>query len=404
MKGLFVRTKEKQYGPLSEHDFRRMIMAGRITAEDLVWHYYQNIWVEAQRIEKYKPLFTNNKHLSKNRIVAIGSGKGGVGKTALTASMGIQLAALNKRVVLVDADFGSPNLHEWMGIHQPSISLQAFFEKQAAHLKDVAIKTPVRNLRLISGASGNLGIANLKHFQTLRFIKSLHSLDADFVLIDLGPGSSYKVIDLFLSADESIIVSVPESTAIIDAFNFLKICLLRELKRNVEYSATAAKILAKAESKQTGNIRSSFKAMMMEMQKADKRAWSICVGVLKSFRPKLVLNMLFDRREDREGFIFKAALEKLLLINVDYLGYVEFDYNAREASKQAQPYFLTNGRSKGSKRYSDISPGHLLSDKPLRNRRLSKALKTTTGNTPSSADSMTVGSKVFGDVVELVDL
>jgi len=402
MKELFVRTKEKQYGPLAEHEFRRMVIEGKITSEDLIWHYYKNSWVEAGKIEKFSALFNNGKnHRKKKKIIAIGSGKGGVGKTALTISMGMQLASLNKNVVLVDADFSSPNLHQWMGISQPSISLQAFFENRISDINDVALKTSQRNLRIVCGAIGNLGIANLRHFQSLKFMGALHNLDADIVLLDLSPGCSLRVVDLFLSADESVMVTVPETAAIVDSFSFLKICLLRKFKQSVKYSKTAIEILNRYEAQQTGHLRLSLRTAMAEIQRADDRAYSICSGILRSFIPKLILNMVFNKDEDQEGYVFAAAIEKLLLIHVDYLGYFEYDYNARESSRTLGPFYLAGTKYKGLRSFSELSSPYDPEDQKSKSTR--KWQNRIQGSRLFASPS-TVGSTLFGDVVEESDL
>lgn len=402
MKELFVRTKDKQYGPLAEHEFRRMIFEGKVSSEDLIWHYYKNAWVEAGKIEKFTALFNNGKnHRKKKKIIAIGSGKGGVGKTALTISMGIQLASLNKKVVLVDADFSSPNLHQWMGISQPAISLQSFFENRVADINDVALKTSQKNLKIVCGAIGNLGIANLRHFQSMKFMGALHSLDAEMVLVDLSPGCSLRVVDLFLAADESVVVAVPETASIVDSFSFLKICLLRKFKQSVKYSKPAVEILNRYEAQQTGRLRLSLKSAMAEIQKVDDRAYSICSGILRSFIPKLILNMVFNKDEDQEGHVFASAIEKLLLIHLDYLGYFEYDYSARESSRTLGPFYLAGTKYKGQRSFSDLSSPYDPEDAK------SKSFRKWQNRIQSSklfGSPSTVGSTLFGDVVEESDL
>src|SRR5262245_30576797 len=89
----------------------------------------------------------------ERQIWSIGGGKGGIGKSLLTASLGWQLAQLGKRVLMVDADLGGANLHTCLGIPNPERTLGDFIRRQVAKIEDIAVETGVSGLRLISGAS-----------------------------------------------------------------------------------------------------------------------------------------------------------------------------------------------------------------------------------------------------------
>src|SRR6185436_2717846 len=89
----------------------------------------------------------------QRQIWSVGGGKGGIGKSLLTASLGWQLAQLGKRVVLVDADLGGANLHPCLGLQNPKRTLGDFIQRRVAQIEDVAVETGQPGLRLVSGAS-----------------------------------------------------------------------------------------------------------------------------------------------------------------------------------------------------------------------------------------------------------
>src|SRR3954467_12307679 len=87
------------------------------------------------------------------QIWSVGGGKGGIGKSLLTASLGWQLAQLGKRVLLLDADLGGANLHTCLGIPNPERTLGDFIRRQVPKIEDVIVDTGIPGMQLISGAS-----------------------------------------------------------------------------------------------------------------------------------------------------------------------------------------------------------------------------------------------------------
>src|SRR4030067_1535615 len=166
-------------------------------------------------------------------IWTIGGGKGGSGKSFITTNIGICLAKLGARVILIDADLGGANLHTFLGILPPYPSLSDFFKKRVSHLKDVLIHTGVPNLQLLTGAQDLLNAADAKSAQKRKLIRSIQSLDSDTLLVDLGAGNSLSVLDFFLMSDGGIMVVTPEPTSIENTYRFLKSAFYRVLKKSV---------------------------------------------------------------------------------------------------------------------------------------------------------------------------
>ena len=165
------------------------------------------------------------------RIWAVASGKGGVGKSFIASNLGLALAQRGKRVVVVDLDLGGANLHTHLGIPKPRHSLPDFILGRKEELCDVVHHLPDSSLGLISSASTDLlEIANIKHFQKQKIMRHIGKLHADYVILDLGAGTTFNTLDFFNMADRGIISVLPEPTSIENAHRFLKAAMFRRLR------------------------------------------------------------------------------------------------------------------------------------------------------------------------------
>ena len=158
--------------------------------------------------------------LKKTRTIAITSGKGGVGKTSLAVSLSIALARDGASVTLLDADLGLANINVILGII-PKYNLYHVI-KGKKELKDIVIEVP-EGIKIIAGASGFHQLANLDQKQRNDFVNSISELDADdFMIIDTGAGVGQNVLSFVIAADEIIVITTPEPTAITDAYGIIK--------------------------------------------------------------------------------------------------------------------------------------------------------------------------------------
>lgn len=163
----------------------------------------------------------NSKSNSKTRIIAVASGKGGVGKTNISANLAITYAKMGKKVVILDADLGLANVNVILGII-PKFNLYHVIRKQKT-MKDIIYETEY-GIKMIAGASGFSRIANLSEEERQTFISSFSEIeDADILIIDTSAGVSESVLSFLEAADDVVIVTTPEPTAITDAYGIIKV-------------------------------------------------------------------------------------------------------------------------------------------------------------------------------------
>lgn len=163
-------------------------------------------------------------------LVAVGGGKGGVGKSVVASNLAIACAQAGLRTVLVDADLGSPNQHTLFGIDRPGPGLQALLDRQAESLEEVAIATVVKDLRLVPGMGGVEGAANPTTGHKQKLVRHIRKLEADVVIIDVGAGVSFNVLDFYELGDLRVVVATPQLTSIQNAYCFAKGSLTRSLR------------------------------------------------------------------------------------------------------------------------------------------------------------------------------
>jgi len=342
MDGLYIKTPQTQFGPINKADAERLIRDGISTAQDLVWNIRDNTWKQLGSCEEFRPYFDEQKNKKKTaKVVAFASGKGGVGKTALTASMAIELGKMGKRVVVVDADFGGPDLHEWMGVSRPSVTLNTFFTYRNVDFNHLLSTTPYKGVKLISGEVGKIEYANPRFFKRQKFLRQLHSLDTDFVFVDLSPGVAFSTVDIFLACDEGIVITVPEPTSFMDAFNFIRSCLIRKLLLYMDFSEYTMKKLREFEDWDWIKYDKSLLDIYEKIMLKDPRAASIMIAVIQKFKPRIISNMVYNKAEVREASAFKLKLKQLLLIDAIFLGYIEFNPDMRRYAKEKRPFILS---------------------------------------------------------------
>ncbi len=157
----------------------------------------------------------------ETRIIAVASGKGGVGKTSLSVNLSVQLAKMGKKVLLLDADLGMANVDILLGV-RPEFTLVDVLQ-HGKSIQEVITSTRY-GVKVIAGVSGMASLADLPEQKRVLFISELKKLsEADYLVIDTGAGISKNVIDFVLAAEDAFIVLTPEPTSIQDSYGLIKV-------------------------------------------------------------------------------------------------------------------------------------------------------------------------------------
>jgi flagellar biosynthesis protein FlhG len=297
-------------------------------------------------------------------IIAVGGGKGGVGKTLLATNLGILLAKTGKRAVLIDADLGGANLHTCLGIPTPEVTLSDFMTQPQMRIEDVLLRTGQENLLLISGAQDFLGIANPKYSQKVKLVRAIQNLQASYIVLDLGAGTTSNTLDFFLLADKGVLVVLPEPTSIENAYRFIKSTLYRRL-RSITTDARVRAVIEKAMDKKNDlGVRTPVE-LVEYVNRMDPRQGAAMEEALNQFRPRIVVNQVRSLGDVRIGYAMQSACLKFFGIRVDFIGYLENDEQVWQSIRKRQPIAMTQDQGRVARNLRTITY-NLLNDLQLK--------------------------------------
>lgn len=248
---------------------------------------------------QYKNMLTHKA----SRVITITSGKGGVGKTNFTINIGIVLAEMGYRVVIIDADLGLSNVDVVLG-KMAKFNLSDVI-KYKKDILDIMEEGP-SGIRFISGGSGMQELIKLDKKQLIDLLTELGKLDddADIILIDTGAGLSDHVMSFVHAAKEVIIITTPEPTAITDAYALIKTISYKDKNKNLKL------VVNKAE-----NIEEAYNVL-------DK---------------------------------LSLVTERFLGLKLQKLGFILNDNNVTKAVKLQEPFVLSYKKCEASKNINDIA-------------------------------------------------
>jgi len=240
------------------------------------------------------------------KIIAIASGKGGVGKSMIATNVALLFARQGRQVVLMDLDIGGANLHILLGVLNPSATLTDFIERNVDSLESLAQPIPWGSgLRFIPGTGNTLATANLLYAQKKRLMRHVRSLKADIIILDCAPGASYQALDFFLLANVHVLVATPDPASVIELYRFLQLATIR----NVVTSGLSR------EEKEVGKklARQEFSCMQeildVRGQTQDVKKTAAAFMTLPTIHPSLLFNRVSESTKLSASYLQQMALQ-----------------------------------------------------------------------------------------------
>ena len=277
-------------------------------------------------------------------IWAIGGGKGGTGKTFIASSLGLELSQGNLEVVMIDADLGAPNLHTFLGLPSPEVTLADFVYKKVRNLEEVMTETPHGRLKLVSGSSQRLYMANLGYQQKQKLLRHIQGLNHSHTIIDTGGGTYFNCIDFFSISDHGILVANPDPASIENAYQFLRSVTLRILKAGVRRYGMGELVERAAESRK--NAPESIDGLLQLVRSDDQNCGELLRESLDRFRPCLIMNKVDGEDDAVLGESISQVIKRYLAIDLTYLGAVPYDDKVDLSVKKFTPFVYAHPHSK----------------------------------------------------------
>ena len=251
------------------------------------------------------------------RIIAVAGGKGGVGKSTVAANLAVGMGRLGTSVTLVDADLGAANLTTMFGELHPNATLADFLDHRVETLDELVMRVAPA-VGLVPGTS-RPGAANLNNGQKLRLLKATARLGTECVIIDVGAGSSYNVIDLLAAADHKLLVITPQLPSLHNAYALLKATVHRVV-RKLSVDETHRSLIDAALANE-GKAR-TIPQLLAVLRPLDERIADEVVESLLRFGIGLVGNQLAPGDERALGRM-SALIYDHLLVHAPMIGAVQ---------------------------------------------------------------------------------
>ena len=277
------------------------------------------------------------------RIIAIGGGRGGVGKTLLTVNLGVYLAQLGRNVAICDADpFGS-GMHTMLGLHQPPLAVTA----DIAEGRALPVDTTVPGLKLVPAAYDRTVVAPKSPRRMSHWLAQIAEVDVDYVVLNLGASSAPARLDMFQEADVSICMTVPEPTAIGATYRFMRALFARSLRRALIRDRIKQRVVERA----LAGLPPlpAPRDVVTQIARFDNGIANLAAALMARLRPALVVGKTRLRRDLDLGPSMCSLSERYLGVAIEYLGHVEYDDAVWHTARRQRPLLTDAPTSKSAR-------------------------------------------------------
>lgn len=301
-------------------------------------------------------------------IVSVGGGKGGIGKSFLTANIAVRLANLGFKVAAIDLDLGAANLHTCLGIPSPIKGVSNFFQGEVETLEETGIETNIPNLTLYGGNQDFWQHVKPHGSQKIKLINYLQELNSDYVFIDLGAGTHVHTLDFFIFSDAGLLVVVPEPTSIENAYVFMKSVMFRKIQnicRAFEINQELENILLKRIASPNHGFTpfQEFSKFILSEDSINKEI----IDIIKATNIGIVMNQVRTQEDKDLGISMSNICSQYFGFSSQFLGTMRYDDSAWKSIRIRKPLIVDYPHSVAASNIYQITDELIRMYEPLRN-------------------------------------
>lgn len=278
------------------------------------------------------------------QIIPVASGKGGVGKSLLSANLAIALGQAGKKVLLVDLDLGASNLHLVIGQTSPKTGIGTYLTGQTP-FEQIISPTDYENVYFIAGDSEIPGLTSLRASKKNDLVKKFQALDFDYLVLDLGAGTHLTILDMFLLSPQGIIVTAPTVTATLNGYLFLKSIVFRMMYNTFRRGTPAHDYLENLKKDSASLQRLYIPKLVEALESVDPENTALFKSRMQEFRPRLVLNMIEDPKDADRANKIRRSCQQFLGLNLEHLGVIYRDTLQDKALASRLPIIIYKPQS-----------------------------------------------------------
>lgn len=277
-------------------------------------------------------------------IIAVGGGKGGVGKSFMSSSISIFLAQLGYNTLAIDLDLGGANLHTSLGVPLSNRGINEFILDPTIELGDLQQKTHWPKLNMISGSSDAFDIANIDEVQRSRVMSAIYRHKCDFIVLDLSAGTHHSTLDFFLMAKHKLVVFTPEPSSIENAYRFLKAGFFRKLRRYEHQLQLKGQIDELLSNRSAHNIKNPADLIRVLVEREPVMGLKL-KNILSDLNFQIILNQARTRQEIEMGMSLQSVCNKYFGFPCEFLGGLEYDNAVWQSLRQRNHLLMSNRQS-----------------------------------------------------------
>lgn len=278
------------------------------------------------------------------QIIPVASGKGGVGKSLLSANLAITLGQAGKKVILADLDLGASNLHLVIGQSSPKAGIGTYLTGENS-FEQIIQPTEYENVFFIAGDSEIPGLSSIKTSQKKALIKKFQSLDCDYLIIDLGAGTHLTILDLFLLSPQGIIVTAPTVTATLNGYLFLKNAVFRLMANSFKKNSKAFQFLEKLKNDSSSLQKLYIPKLVEQIRSIDPESATNFEERMAQFHPRLIINMIDEPKDADKALKIRRSCQQYLGLEVESLGVMYKDSLQDKALSSRLPVVVYKPKS-----------------------------------------------------------